>query len=93
MYFLLSWHFLCVSLNTHHTHQPKKHTKKYQVGLLVIDSLGFPFRQDAVFQTETPLNTARVVGLLARELCRMAQDRGMAVRKACLFFCFFVFCF
>lgn len=59
---------------------PIQYNNKKQVGLLVLDSVGFPFRQDTVFQTESPLNTARTVGLMARELCRMAQDRGLAVR-------------
>ena len=51
-----------------------------QVGLLVLDSLALPFRQDTYFQTEGPGNTARVVGLVARELCGMAQERALAVR-------------
>lgn len=58
-----------------------------QVGLLVLDSLALPFRQDAVFQTEAPGNTARVVGLVARELCRMAQARDLAVRGTIEFAC------
>jgi hypothetical protein len=64
------------------TNKQKKqtHTHTNQVGLLVLDSVGFPFRHDACFQTEKPVNTSRVVGLMARELCRMAQDRQIAVR-------------
>lgn len=57
--------------------QIKPHKK---VGLLVLDSVGLPFRQDACFQTESPLHTARVVGLVGRTLCQLAQDRRLAVR-------------
>lgn len=46
----------------------------------MLDSLALPFRQDTYFQTEGPGNTARVVGLVARELCGMAQERALAVR-------------
>lgn len=50
------------------------------MGLLVLDSIGLPFRQDACFQTESPLHTARVVGLVGRTLCQLAQDCRLAVR-------------
>lgn len=67
--------YLLLSLNSPHLST----VYPIQVALVVIDSIAFPFRQDVVFQTESNMNKAKMVNIMARELCTMASQRTISV--------------
>lgn len=53
-----------------------------QVKIVVIDSLAFHLRQDTDFQTESNVNRAFILGMIGRELNRMAFEKNVAVRTS-----------
>lgn len=48
--------------------------------LVVVDSLAFHLRQDTDFQVQGNVDRAHLVGLLGRELNKMAHEANVAVR-------------